>query len=202
MDKENKFSELASTAYAEVLDRSQFMDFGIKALWHKTPRLAGSAFTVQLASGDNLMLHAAIHEAPAGSVIVVDAGDSEFAVAGGNVCAVAKKRGILGFVIDGVIRDFDEIRELEFPVFVRGVVPVPGKKEVVTPLNKPIKCGGATVTAGDIVIADADGVVVLPLDKADRYYEIAKARVKKDESISISAWEIEHREKIMKAIQS
>jgi len=202
MNRENKFSELASTAYAEVLDRSQFMDFGIKALWHETPRLAGPAFTVQLVSGDNLMLHAAIHEAPAGSVIVVDAVDSEFAVAGGNVCAVAKRRGILGFVIDGVIRDIGEIKELEFPVFARGVVPVPGKKEIVAPLNKPIKCAGASVTAGDIVIADADGVIVLPLEKADSYHEIAEARVKKDESISISAWENEHREKIMKAIQS
>lgn len=201
MNKTSKFHQLPTTAYAEALDRSGFMDHQIKALWEGMPRMAGPAYTVQLAPGDNLMLHAAIHEAPEGSVIVVDGVDSEFAVAGGNVCAVAQKNGIAGFIIDGVIRDLAEITEFKFPVFARGVVPVPGGKKVVTPKNQPIKCGGASISAGDIVIADEDGVVVLPAAKADEFYEIAEARVKKDESVSLDQWEADHKKKIMAALE-
>ena len=69
---------------------------------------------MRCAPGDNLMLHAAIYRAPAGAVIVVQAGDTEYAVAGGNVCAVAQKRGIAGFVVDGVIRDLSEARTNRF----------------------------------------------------------------------------------------
>ena len=193
----NKFNQLPTTAYAEALNRSGFMDYGINALWQGMPRFSGPAYTVQLASGDNLMLHAAIHEAPAGSVIVVDGVDCEFAVAGGNVCAVAQKRGIAGFIIDGVIRDVAEIADLKFPVFVRGVVPVPGGKRIVTPKNQPIQCGGATVSPGDIVIADEDGVVVLPSGRSDEFFEIANKRVQKDERVSLDEWELDHEKKIM-----
>ena len=70
------------------------MDLGINELWPQIPRIAGPAFTVQLHPNDNLMLHAAIYVAPAGSIVVVDAGNTDFAVAGGNVCAVAQKRGV------------------------------------------------------------------------------------------------------------
>lgn len=192
-----KFKILPTTAYADALNSSNFMDYGIKALWPNMPRIVGPAFTVQLAPGDNLMLHAAIHEAPAGSVIVVDAVDSEYAVAGGNVCAVAKKNGIAGFIIDGVIRDLAEIEEFQFPVFCRGVVPVPGGKKVITPLNQEIKCGGATVNAGDIVIADEDGVIILPKDKADEFYEVGKKRFDKDANTSLEDWEANHKKNIM-----
>ena len=154
------FSKLPSTAYFKALNRTNFMDHGIKALWDGCPMLSGPAFTVQLAAGDNLMFHSAIYEAPKGSVIVADAVDCEFAIAGGNVCAVAQKRGIAGFIIDGVIRDLGEIRDARFPVFARGVVPVPGKKKnFISPLNNPIKCGGAHVSGGDYIVADEDGVV-------------------------------------------
>jgi hypothetical protein len=74
-----------------------------------TPRVAGPAFTVRCPPGDNLMLNAGIHRADRGSVIVVEADDVDYAVASGNVCAVAQRRGIAGFVIDGVIRDLAEV---------------------------------------------------------------------------------------------
>jgi len=198
----SKLNTLPTTAYAEALNRSNFMDCGIKALWQDMPRFSGPAYTVQLAPGDNLMLHAAIHEAPAGSVIVVDGVDSNFAVAGGNVCAVAKKRGIAGFIIDGVIRDLAEIEEMKFPVFCRGVVPVPGGKKVIAPVTPKIDCGGASVSAGDIVIADEDGVVVLPVDKADDFFEIAKARFEKDANTTLDDWETGHKAKIMGIIEA
>ena len=201
MNMDSKFKTLPTTAYADALDRSNFMDCGITELWSGTPRLAGPAYTVQLAAGDNLMLHAAIHEAPEGSVIVVDGVDSNFAVAGGNVCAVAQKRGIAGFIIDGVIRDIAEIREAKFPVFARGVVPVPGGKKVVTEVNPIINCGGARVETGDIVIADEDGVIVIPKEKMEECYQIGKKRFDKDAATSLEDWQADHKKKIMAILE-
>ena len=190
------FSKFPTTAYFQALNRSNFMDHGIKSLWDGCPIFSGPAFTVQLAAGDNLMFHAALYQAPRGSVIVADAVDCEFAIAGGNVCAIAKKRGIAGFIIDGVIRDISEIKEMQFPVFARGVVPVPGKKDFISPLNMPIKCGGASVNAGDIIVADEDGVVVLPAKKATACYKQAQDCTEKELNTSLDKWEIKHRKKI------
>ncbi len=97
-----KFRDLSPTAYAAALGREQFMDIGIRELWPRMPRIAGPAYTVCCPPGDNLMLHAAIYRAPPGSIIVVEAGDVDYAMSGGNVCAIAQKRGIVGFVIDGL----------------------------------------------------------------------------------------------------
>jgi regulator of RNase E activity RraA len=196
------FSKFPTTAYFKALNRSNFMDHGIKSLWEDSSVLSGPAFTVQLAAGDNLMFHSALYQAPKGSVIVADAVDSEFAIAGGNVCAIAQKRGIAGFIIDGVIRDIGEIKEMRFPVFARGVVPVPGKKEFISPLNIPIQCGGANVSAGDIIVADEDGVVVLPVDKASDYFKIANECTEKEINTSLHDWEIAHRKKITKLLSS
>ncbi len=196
------FSKFPSTAYWQALERSNFMDCGIKSLWQGCPLISGPAFTVQLAPGDNLMFHAALYEAPKGSIIVANAVDCEFAIAGGNVCAIAKKRGIVGFIIDGVIRDIGEIKEMRFPVFARGVVPVPGKKEFISPLNRPIKCGGATVEAGDMIIADEDGVVVLPKDKTSACYKVAQDCTAKENTMTLEDWETNHRKKIAKLLSS
>src|SRR4051794_33978198 len=97
------FQTLSPTTLADVLTREQVMDIGIRPLWPGMPRAAGPAYPVRCAPGDNLMLHAAIYRAAPGSIIVVQAGDFDYAVAGGNVCAVAQKRGIAAFVVDGLI---------------------------------------------------------------------------------------------------
>ena len=118
--------------------------------------------------GDNLMLHAAVHRAAPGSVIVVESGDLRYALAGGNVFAVAQRHGIAGFVADGVIRDLAEVRDLGLPVFARGIVPTPGVKEGATPFGLPVRCGGVRIEAGDVVVADAEGVVAAPATRARR----------------------------------
>jgi len=190
------FGSMPPTAYAAALDRQQFMDIGIRELWPQAPRVAGAAFTVQLTPGDNLMFHAAIYEAPPGSVIVADAGDNNFAVAGGNVCAVAQQRGIAGFVIDGVIRDLDEIRQNKFSIFARGLMPIPGIKKVVGPLNTPIHCGGVKVFPNDIIVADEEGVAVIPHAQKVEVYETSKAKLEKENSQSLDEWQQEHQAKI------
>ncbi len=196
MNDATGFREISPTTLADVLGRDQVMDIGIRPLWPSMPRVAGPAFTVRCPAGDNLMLHAAIHRAAPGSVIVVEAGDVDHAVAGGNVCAVAQRRGIAAFVVDGVIRDLAEVRESGFPVFARGVIPIPGTKAAVTPLNAPVTCGGVRVNAGDIVVADEEGVVVAPAARREQALLDARAKSAKEAGESLDAWEEAHRTRI------
>jgi regulator of RNase E activity RraA len=142
------------------------------------------------------MLHAAIHRAEPGSVIVVESGDVDYALAGGNVCAVARRRGIAAFVADGVIRDLAEVREMGFPVFARGVIPVPGAKAAARPLNVQVRCGGVQVSPGDIVVADEEGIVVTPRAGAEQVLLAARAKLAKDAGESLDAWETAHRTRI------
>ena len=191
-----QYSTLSPTAYADGLDRSQFMDIGIRELWPQVPRIAGPAYTVRCVPGDNLMLHAAIYRAQPGDVIVVKAGNSDYAMSGGNVCAIAQKRGIAGFIIDGAIRDIAEVREARFPVFARGCMAKPGVKETLGDLQVPIICGDVTGAPGDIIVADEEGIAVIPQAEKEKVYEIAKARTEKDASQSLADWEAAHRQKI------
>jgi regulator of RNase E activity RraA len=188
-------ADIPTTTLADLLARTQVMEIGIRPLW-ACPRIAGPAFTVRCPAGDNLMLHAAIYRAEPGSVIVVEAGDVEYAVAGGNVCAVAQRRGIVGFVVDGVIRDLAEVREMGFPVFARGVIPIPGGKSVAAPLNSRVQCGGVTVDGGDLVVADEDGVVVVPSARREDLLRDAQAKLHTEAGETLDAWEAEHRARI------
>lgn len=138
------------------------------------------------------MLHAAIYRAEPGSVIVVESGDTGYALAGGNVCAVAHRRGVEAFVLDGVIRDVGEIRADGFPVHARGVVPIPGVKKAVGPLNEPITCGGVTVRLGDVVVADEDGIVVVPAAWADEILTEAQRKLAEEAEQTLDGWEAVH----------
>jgi 4-hydroxy-4-methyl-2-oxoglutarate aldolase len=188
--------DISPTTLAEVLGRDQVMDIGIRPLWLPGDRVAGPAFTVRCAPGDNLMLHAAIYRAEPGSVIVVQAGDVDYAMAGGNVCAIAQRRGIAAFVIDGVIRDLAEVREMRFPVFARGVIPIPGTKAAVGPLGEPVRCGGVIVYAGDLVVADEEGVVVVPAARREQVLPDARAKDAREAGQTLDQWEADHRARV------
>jgi regulator of RNase E activity RraA len=190
------FKDIPTTTLADLLGREQVMDIGIRPLWPSGPRVAGPAFTVRCPPGDNLMLHAAIHRAEPGSVIVVESGDVDYALAGGNVCAVAQRRGVAAFVADGVIRDLAEVREIGFPVFARGVIPIPGTKNAVEPLNVTVRCGGVQVHAGDMVVADEEGVVVVPAARREEILAAARKKLAREEQETLDMWEKAHRAKI------
>jgi 4-hydroxy-4-methyl-2-oxoglutarate aldolase len=190
------FRDIPTTTLADLLGRGQVLDLAVRPLWGPGPRVAGPAFTVRCPPGDNLMLHAAIHRAAPGSVIVVQSGDTEYAAAGGNVCAVAQRRGVAGFVIDGVIRDLGEVREMGFPVYARGVVPIPGGKKVVTPHNERITCAGVGIDAGDVVVADEEGVVVVPAARAEQVLADARKKLEKEAGETLDQWEEAHRRRI------
>ncbi|WP_236569884.1 RraA family protein [Streptomyces mexicanus] len=190
------FAGIPTTTLADVLGRERVMDIGIRPLWQPVPRIAGPAFTVRCPPGDNLMLHAAIHRAAPGSVLVVESGDLDYALAGGNVCAVAQRRGVAALVADGLIRDLAEVREAGFPVFARGVIPIPGGKKAVEPLNVEVRCGGVAVNAGDVVVADEEGVVVVPSACRDDVLTAARAKLAKEAGETLDAWESAHRTRI------
>jgi regulator of RNase E activity RraA len=185
------YSSVSVCEYADALPREQFMDYAIHSLWQPAPKLTGPAFTVKCAPGDHLMLHAAIYRANPGDVIVVEADDA-YALAGGNVCAIAQRRGIAGFVIDGVIRDLAEVRTMAFPVYARGVIPKPGAKKCVGPLNQTVHCGGVEVNPGDIIVADEEGIAVIPKDFASEAFQIAHQRAEKDASMTLDEWQAKH----------
>jgi 4-hydroxy-4-methyl-2-oxoglutarate aldolase len=201
MNDVSGFRNIPPTTLADGLGREQVMDIGIRPLWPAIPRVAGPAFTVRCPPGDNLMLHAAIYRAEPGSVIVVEAGDNDYAVAGGNVCAVAQRRGVEAFVVDGVIRDLAEVREMGFPVFARGVIPIPGTKRAVEPLNGQVRCGGVNVNAGDIVVADEEGIVVTPRARHDQVLRDAQTKLAKEAGESLDSWEEAHRARINKILR-
>ncbi|MDH6703383.1 4-hydroxy-4-methyl-2-oxoglutarate aldolase [Kitasatospora sp. MAA19] len=194
------FKDIPTTTLADVLGRAQVMDIGIRPLWPGAPRVAGPAFTVQCPPGDNLMLHAAIYRAEPGAVIVVESGDLDYALAGGNVCAVAQRRGVAAFVADGLIRDLGEVRELGFPVFARGVIPIPGAKQALGTHGAQVRCGGVSVAAGDIVVADDEGVVVVPAARRAEALAAARTKLAKEAAETLDDWEAAHHARIEKTL--
>ena len=200
MNDFSAYQDVPPTTLADILDRSQIMDIGIRPLWTPAPSLAGPAYTVRCVPGDNLMLHAAIYRAQPGSVIVVESGDLDYALAGGNVCAVAHRRGVAGFVLDGLVRDIGEVREDGFPVYGRGVIPIPGTKKELGALGDPVTVGGVLIRPGDIVVAGEDGVAVVPADRSGEVLAAAQAKLAKEAEESLDDWERQHRARIEKAL--
>lgn len=195
------FAGIATTTLADVLGAGCALDCSIRPLWNGMPRIAGPAFPVSCPPGDNLMLHAAIYRAPAGSVIIAQSGELRGALAGGNVCAVAQRNGIAGFVLDGLARDIGEIRERAFPVFARGSFPVTAAKDALGTLNRPIVCGGVAVSPADLIVADEDGIVVVPAAGIARVLEAARTRARRDAGMSLDQWQADHQRRIAEALQ-
>lgn len=158
------------------------MDVGIRAAWPGA-RVAAPAYTVQGAGGDNLALQHAILEAPAGSVLVADVNGADWGHWGEVLTVASQVRRIAGLVIDGGVRDTVEMAELEFPVFSRHVSVRGTRKLFRGALGVPVQVGAVTVCAGDLVVGDADGVVVLPHRVADRVLDIADERVAKEADV-------------------
>lgn len=145
-------------------------------------RLVGPAFTVKCYPGSIITVHKALMEAPAGMVLVVDdEGDTRGALWGEVMTHQARRQGILGLVTDGPVRDTAEIAALGFPVFAGSVTPRVGTNRRVGLTQVPIACAGVVVHPGDIVVADGDGVVIIPRDQCQAVLERAEAILHRDE---------------------
>lgn len=144
--------------------------------------LVGRAITVQLPVGENAAVLEAIQKAQPGDVLVVNAkGDRHRAIAGDFVIAMMQKVGIAGLVVDGVIRDLEAVRALNFPVFCRGTTAVAGVKNGGGTVNIPITLGEAVVHPGDYIFADVDGVIVVPQKNFQEVIKKTKAKIASDE---------------------
>ncbi len=190
------FQELPVTDVADVVTKMFTMSSVIRPLYRPIRRIAGSAVTVRVPPGDNLMVHAVLSYAGEGDIVVVDArGDTEYCLGGALMCGCAKRNGVRGFVLDGAYRDVGELRRIDFPVFGRGVQPKPPRKLGPGEINTIIQCGGVPVRPGDIVVADEEGVAVVPLEYGEAVLEKVRerGRVDSDRWADLSAFEKEHR---------
>ncbi|MGZ5570384.1 MAG: RraA family protein [Usitatibacter sp.] len=181
-----KASAYQAAILADVAGRRGTLHGRIAALSPQM-KLAGPAFTIEVSPGDNLMIHAAIAMARPGDVLVIDGkGDRTCALMGAIMMNTCKQLKLGGVVIDAAVRDVLELRELGFPVFCVGSNPNGPTKFVPGRINWPVSVGGISVHPGDLVVGDADGVVVVEREKAASLLPLAQKKVD-DETKRIAA---------------
>jgi regulator of RNase E activity RraA len=168
----------------DAMAKQGTMHYTVKPIVAASGAVVGPAVTVKARAGDNLMICKAITLCQPGDVLVVSApGGTDNALWGGVLSTLAAKRGIAALVTDGLVRDVSEMRTAGLPVWAAGLLPTgpsfDGKGEV----NTPISCGGVVVQPGDIVVADEDGVVVVPRSYGEQIGHKALAVEQRD-----SAW--------------
>jgi RraA family protein len=170
-------SAFAASVLADVAGRRGTLDGRITPLL-PSMRMAGPALTVEVRPGDNLMVHAAISIARPGDVLVIDGkGDRTCALMGSIMINACKQLGLAGVVIDAAVRDTEELRELGFPVYAVGANPKGPAKCGPGRINWPISCGGEAVNPGDLIVGDADGVVVIARERAEPCLDLAAIKV-------------------------
>lgn len=146
--------------------------------------LLGPAFTVKVRPGDNLLLHKAIDMAQPGDIVVVDGqGETANALIGELMVLWAIRRKIGGFIIDGAIRDVSRLKTVSIPVYAAGVNPAGPYKDGPGEINFPIICGGVVVNPGDIIVGDADGIVVINPKDARSVLEKAQAKSEDEQRV-------------------
>ncbi|MFK8243480.1 MULTISPECIES: RraA family protein [unclassified Facklamia] len=177
----SKLKLFGTPALSDGLNKFNTLSSSIKPI-QSGIKIAGPAITVKLRPADNLMLHKAISIAKEGDVIVVDTGGTyNYSILGDLMATSAFKKGIAGFVIDGCIRDIDELIEKKFPVFTCGVTPAVGDKDGPGEINYPISCGNVVVMPGDYIVGDDNGVVVIPPDFVNQIVEKTIAKLEYEE---------------------
>lgn len=182
------FSTIPVANIADCMERLPAMNGRIRLISNPIKQLVGVALTVKVRAGDNLMLHAALNMAKPGDVIVVsNEGDTKRALIGEVMMTWLKyEKKIAGIIIDGPIRDFEELSQWDLPIYCNGTTPNGPFKNGPGEVNTIISCGEITVCPGDIIVGDADGVIAIPpndakeiLDKAIVYQQNDSAKIKK-----------------------
>jgi 4-hydroxy-4-methyl-2-oxoglutarate aldolase len=143
--------------------------------------VAGSAVTVSVPAGDNWMVHVAVELCQEGDIVVVaPTAQNEHGYLGELIATALQRRGVRGFVIDGGVRDISELRRMQFPVWSAYVSSEGTVKERLGSVNLPIECAGRRVEPGDVVVADDDGVVIVPRATAADVLEASRLRDEKE----------------------
>ena len=151
------------------------LDYNIRPVWPGAT-IAGAALPLRCAPGDNLAIHLAVEQANPGDVLVVD-GHGYIAGYWGEILTVAAQaRGIAGLVIDGVVRDLAALEKRRFPVFARGIAMRAAVKLHAPSVGEPIVIADVAIARGDLIVADADGVVAIPQAQVERTLNGARLR--------------------------
>lgn len=179
-----RYEEFRGIPTGNIADSNQFrgvMDAGIYPL-ERHMEICGRALTCACAAGDNLTIHKATLHAKPGDILIISCGGYLNAGVFGEMLAVCcRARGITGVVVDGSCRDSNEIIDMGFPVYVRGINPNGTSKLTCGAVNERILCGGIWVDSGDIIVGDADGVVVVKPEEAEEVLEKSKAKKAKED---------------------
>jgi RraA family protein len=164
----------------DVMQRMQAMRGGFRAFGGRRG-VVGSAVTVRVRAGDNLMLHRAIDLAQPGDVVVCDGGgDLSVAVAGDLMIGHALQRGVAALVVDGAVRDIGNLHGMDIGVWACAATPAGPYKDGPGEIGYPVACGGQVVLPGDLIAADEDGVVVIPQADAAAVIAAAEAHAAKE----------------------
>lgn len=162
-----ELGKIPCSVIGDAMGRQNVLPAAISSVW-KGARIAGQALTIETAPGDNAPLHEALGRVQSGNVIVVDGrGEEDRALMGELIAGRYKAAGAVGFVINGAVRDVEELEELQFPVFARSVTPAGPFRKASGSVGSTIIIGGVHVAPGDFIFGDADGVVVVPFSEAE-----------------------------------
>jgi 4-hydroxy-4-methyl-2-oxoglutarate aldolase len=173
---------LGSATVFEASGRTGLVDLDLHQVIPGS-RAAGPARTVRCGQGDNLMVHAAIERVEAGDVLVLTMPMPEpVALIGDLLGTQAVRRGAAAILVDAAVRDVEELRELELPVWARWVRVRGPNKAVVGALDEPVEVGGALVRPGDAIVLDSDGVVVVARERAAQVLEASHQRAERERS--------------------
>ena len=183
---ERRFREAYIPDLSDAVGRLYTMDIGIRPLYEPALRLVGVALTVKAPAGDNMAIHGAMHRVQPGDVLVIDwQSYNEGCGSGAGSLVPAIDRGLAGIVVDGSWRDLGELRALQLPIFGRGISPFSPSKVELGEINVPVCVGRVIVESGDVIVADVEGVVVVPRRHA---HEVAASLREYEPRQSLADW--------------
>ncbi|MFG2342533.1 RraA family protein [Streptomyces phaeochromogenes] len=188
-----RFREHSVANLGDALDRLNIVDGGISPVWHGA-KAVGTALPVLTVAGDNKAVIAALDHIRPGDIMVINAfGYDGRAIIGDNLAQRFDVFGAVGAVVDGYVRDGAIVEKLGVPVFARGLTPAGPFKNGPGTIGEPVALGGVVVNPGDIVVADDDGVIVIPPHRAEEALTAVEAIVAREADLDAEVAELRSR---------